>query len=47
VKAERDYLYELVEGTCTACKHQDDTEWPCNRCGDETDLWEYAWEGKA
>lgn len=44
LRAERDYLYDLVEGTCTACKHNGVPEWPCHRCGDDEDLWEYGWE---
>ena len=44
LRAERDYLYDLVEGTCTACKHNGDPEWPCHRCGDDEYLWEYGWE---
>lgn len=44
LRAERGYLYDLVEGTCTSCKHNGEVEWPCQRCGDDEDLWEYGWE---
>ena len=46
VKAERDYLYDIVEGTCAGCKHRDDCDWPCDLCMDDESRWEYAWEGK-
>lgn len=48
VKAERDWLFELVEGQCISCKHhfRPSGVVNCSRCKKDADYWAYAWEGE-